>query len=60
RSFLSFPRHEYFRRILCDLLGRDMENGELPGDMEMIGRMVKDICYFNAKKYFGFETSCTT
>jgi glucuronate isomerase len=37
-----------------------MENGELPGDMEMIGRMVKDICYFNAKKYFGFETSCTT
>lgn len=54
RSFLSFPRHEYFRRILCNLLGRDMENGELPGDMEMVGNMVRDICYRNAKHYFGF------
>ncbi|MDF1571154.1 MAG: glucuronate isomerase [Bacteroidales bacterium] len=54
RSFLSFPRHEYFRRILCNLLGRDMENGELPNDMEMVGTMVHDICYRNAKQYFGF------
>ena len=54
RSFLSFPRHEYFRRILCNLLGTDMEKGELPGDMEMIGNMVSDICYRNAKHYFGF------
>lgn len=55
RSFLSFPRHEYFRRILCNLLGTDMENGELPGDMEMVGGMVQDICYRNAKQYFGFD-----
>jgi glucuronate isomerase len=54
RSFLSFPRHEYFRRILCNLLGTDMENGELPEDMEMVGNMVSDICYRNAKNYFGF------
>ena len=54
RSFLSFPRHEYFRRILCNLFGSDMENGEIPHDMEMTGKMVQDICYGNAKKYFGF------
>lgn len=55
RSFLSFPRHEYFRRILCNLLGRDMENGEIPDNMEMVGGMVQDICYRNARGYFGFE-----
>ena len=54
RSFLSFPRHEYFRRILCNLFGSDMENGEIPYDMEMTGKMVQDICYNNAKEYFGF------
>jgi glucuronate isomerase len=54
RSFLSFPRHEYFRRILCNLFGTDMENGEIPDDMEMVGGMVQDICYRNAKSYFGF------
>jgi glucuronate isomerase len=54
RSFLSFPRHEYFRRILCNLFGSDMENGEIPNDMEMTGKMVEDICYGNAKNYFGF------
>ncbi|MDA3822598.1 MAG: glucuronate isomerase [Bacteroidales bacterium] len=54
RSFLSFPRHEYFRRILCNLFGTDMENGEIPNDMEMVGGMVQDICYRNAKEYFGF------
>ena len=55
RSFLSFPRHEYFRRILCNLLGEDMENGELPNDMEWIGKIVKDICYYNALDYFNWK-----
>lgn len=54
RSFMSFPRHEYFRRILCNLFGKDIENGELPNDMEWIGKMVQDICYNNAKEYFDF------
>lgn len=54
RSFLSYPRHEYFRRILCNLLGRDIENGELPRDMPAIGQMVRNICYGNAKAYFAF------
>ncbi|OIQ63059.1 uronate isomerase [mine drainage metagenome] len=54
RSFLSFPRHEYFRRILCNLLGNDIENGELPNDLEWTGKIVQDISYYNAKKYFGF------
>lgn len=55
RSFLSFPRHEYFRRILCNLFGEEITNGELPNDMEWIGKVVKDICYFNAKQYFNFS-----
>jgi glucuronate isomerase len=55
RSFLSYPRHEYFRRVLCNLLGDDVENGELPHDIELIGNMVKDICYRNAVSYFGIE-----
>jgi len=54
RSFLSFPRHEYFRRILCNLLGNDIEKGELPNDIEWIGNMVQDICYRNAEQYFEF------
>ena len=54
RSFLSYPRHEYFRRVLCNLLGNDVENGELPADMELLGGMVQNICYNNAKAYFGF------
>lgn len=52
RSFLSFPRHEYFRRILCNLLGEEIKKGELPNDMEWIGKMVSDISYYNAKEYF--------
>ncbi|GAA4416014.1 glucuronate isomerase [Nibrella viscosa] len=56
RSFLSYPRHEYFRRILCNLFGNDMENGELPDDMTWIGQIVQNICYGNAKTYFGFGT----
>ena len=54
RSFLSFPRHEYFRRILCNLLGEDIENGELPNDIAGVGKIVQDICYNNAKSYFNF------
>lgn len=52
RSFLSYPRHEYFRRTLANLLGRDMESGELPADMEMVGGMLRNICYANAENYF--------
>ncbi|MBT9393562.1 glucuronate isomerase [Hymenobacter sp. NST-14] len=55
RSFLSYPRHEYFRRVLCNLLGTDVENGELPDDLELLGSIVQNICYHNAKAYFGFE-----
>ena len=54
RSFLSYPRHEYFRRILCNLIGNDVENGELPGDMKWLGQTVQDISYYNAKTYFNF------
>lgn len=54
RSFLSFPRHEYFRRILCDLFGTDVENGELPYDKEWLGKIIQDISYYNAKTYFNF------
>jgi glucuronate isomerase len=54
RSFLSFPRHEYFRRILCNLIGNDVTKGELPNDIPWLGKMVQDICYHNAKNYFGF------
>ena len=55
RSFLSYPRHEYFRRTLCNLLGNDVENGELPvEEMPRIREMVRDICYYNAKRYFNF------
>jgi len=55
RSFLSYPRHEYFRRTLCNLLGRDVENGEIPvSEMERLTQMVEDISYYNAKNYFRF------
>ena len=55
RSFLSYTRHEYFRRILCNMLGEDIENGKLPrSEMAFIHQMVKDISYNNADKYFGF------
>jgi len=54
RSFLSFPRHEYFRRVLCNMLGTDMETGLLPDDLPAIGKMVQDIGYHNTKNYFGF------
>lgn len=54
RSFLSFPRHEYFRRLLCNTIGRDVHNGELPNDTAWLGGIVADICYRNARGYFGF------
>ncbi|MCU0393128.1 MAG: glucuronate isomerase [Thermoflexibacter sp.] len=54
RSFLSYSRHEYFRRVLCNLLGNDVENGELPNDISTLGQMVQNICYHNAKEYFSF------
>ncbi len=55
RSFLSFPRHEYFRRILCNMIGREVARGALPDDMAWLGSIVENICYHNARKYFGFE-----
>jgi glucuronate isomerase len=58
RSFLSYTRHEYFRRILCNLLGREICDGLLPNDFNLIGKMVQDICYNNAENYFGFTTVC--
>ena len=54
RSFISYTRHEYFRRILCNLIGGWVENGEYPADFEMLGRMVQDISYYNCKRYFNF------
>ena len=54
RSFLSFSRHEYFRRLLCNMFGNEMEKGLLPNDEEWIGRIIQDICYHNTKNYFGF------
>ncbi len=55
RSFLSYPRHEYFRRILCNLIGKDVANGELPADEKWLGKLVADICYHNAHNYFNFH-----
>ena len=55
RSFLSYPRHEYFRRTLCNLVGRDVENGEIPiSEMERVNQMIEDISYYNAKNFFQF------
>ncbi len=55
RSFLSFPRHEYFRRILCNLFGEEIENGEMPNDLEWVGNIIQDICYRNARNYFKWQ-----
>ena len=57
RSFLSFTRHEYFRRILCNLVGCDVENGEIPDDKGLLGSLIENICYKNAREYFGFDLS---
>jgi len=53
RSFLSYPRHEYFRRLLCRILGEEIEQGMLPDDMPLVAGMVRDICYRNAEAFFG-------
>ncbi len=58
RSFLSFPRHEYFRRILCNMLGEMVEKGLLPGDITWLGKMVQDICFHNSKEYFALKAYC--
>ena len=55
RSFLSFPRHEYFRRLLCELFGAEIENGELPNDIPWTGKIIQDICYNNASNYFNWK-----
>ena len=55
RSFMSFPRHEYFRRVLCNLLGREMESGELPNDEALVGKLVQDVCFGNAKQFLGLD-----
>jgi glucuronate isomerase len=55
RSFLSYPRHEYFRRTLCNMLGTDVESGLLPADMDLLGKMVEDISYNSARNYFPME-----
>lgn len=55
RSFLSFPRHEYFRRILCNMFGDEIENGELPNDIKWTGKVIQDICYYNAIGYFNWQ-----
>ena len=54
RSFMSFPRHEYFRRLLCNMIAEDVDKGLLPNDLSTLGNIVSDICYNNAKSYFNF------
>ena len=56
RSFMSYPRHEYFRRVLCNLVGRDVENGEIPDDDSLLGPMIQNICYANAQQYLQLPT----
>lgn len=55
RSFMSYPRHEYFRRILCNMFGEEIENGEIPNNIEWVGKVIEDICFNNANNYFGFN-----
>jgi len=55
RSFLSYSRHDYFRRLLSNLLGDDVEAGRLPDDSVLLGQLVEDVCFRNARAYFGFE-----
>jgi glucuronate isomerase len=55
RSFLSYPRHDYFRRILCNLIGNDVEKGFLPGELEWLGKMIENISYYNARHFFNLK-----
>jgi glucuronate isomerase len=57
RSFMSYPRHEYFRRVLCDMIGRDIENGEIPDSDDMVGPMIRNICYGNAHRFLGLDVA---
>lgn len=59
RSFLSFSRHEYFRRILCNLLGTWVEEGKMPNDPELLENYVKNICYYNARQFFRIKEQVT-
>jgi glucuronate isomerase len=59
RSFLSYPRHEYFRRILCDVLGGAMERGEIPRDFDLVGGIVEEICYENAREFFALPVGAS-
>jgi glucuronate isomerase len=52
---MSFPRHEYFRRLLCNLFGEEIEKGELPNDIVWVGKIIKDICFYNAQNYFNLQ-----
>ena len=60
RSFLSYPRHEYFRRLICDMFGEEIENGELPNDIGWIGKITQDICFYNNKNYFNWQLQAET
>ena len=55
RSFLSYPRHEYFRRILCNLVGNDVEKGEIPNEASLVDNLIQNVCYYNAKEYFALQ-----
>jgi glucuronate isomerase len=55
RSFLSYSRHEYFRRLLCNIIGNDVERGLLPSDRSLLSTLIQDVCFRNARQYFGFE-----
>jgi glucuronate isomerase len=55
RSFMSYPRHEYFRRVLCNMIGAEIENGDLPDDDELIGALIEGVSYKNASAYFGWQ-----
>jgi glucuronate isomerase len=55
RSFLSYPRHDYFRRVLCNIIGKDVEGGLIPNSEELIVPIIENICYYNAKNYFSFN-----
>ena len=57
RSFMSYPRHEYFRRVLCDMIGRDVENGEIPDNDDMVGPLIRNICYGNAHRFLGLDVA---
>jgi len=59
RSFMSYPRHEYFRRVLCNLIGREVERGELPDDEALLGTMIRNICHDNARQYLALPENDT-